>query len=233
MAVTRSWTMAGSPPIVVRGARPRISLRFAWLVAASLLVATGLGFVYQAKVQRMSAAPVLNVNAVASPDDLLPVLEAFPNRAELAPRIYDYLLRARPLGHDGALTAVIPRRQLARIKPLIAVRSPREYRAELLRSALLYFAGFYLVALLWRITGFRGDAAFLPALQLLTGFGFLLMVSMRDPLRDSLSNSTSSRSAFSSARSSSPYPASASSITAASPTGATHRSSPPSLSSDS
>jgi len=28
--------------------------------------------------------------------------------------------------------------------------------------------------------------AFLPALQLLTGFGFLLMVSMRDPLRDTL-----------------------------------------------
>ena len=27
---------------------------------------------------------------------------------------------------------------------------------------------------------------FLPALQLLTGFGFLLMVSMRDPLRDTL-----------------------------------------------
>jgi cell division protein FtsI/penicillin-binding protein 2/cell division protein FtsW (lipid II flippase) len=56
----------------------------------------------------------------------------------------------------------------------------------LVRSALFYFAGFYLAALLWRLTGFRGDAAFLPALQLLSGFGFLLMVSMRDPLRDTL-----------------------------------------------
>jgi cell division protein FtsI/penicillin-binding protein 2/cell division protein FtsW (lipid II flippase) len=42
------------------------------------------------------------------------------------------------------------------------------------------------VALIWRWTRFRGDAALLPALQLLTGFGFLLMVSMRDPLRDTL-----------------------------------------------
>ena len=129
---------------------------------------------------------MLNVNAVASPDELLPVLESFPNRAELAPRVYEYLERARPLRHTGALTAVIPRRQFARVKPLLAVRSAAEFRAELVRSALLYFAGFYLVALVWRLKRFRGDAMFLPALQLLTGFGFLLMVSMRDPLRDTL-----------------------------------------------
>ena len=186
MAVTRSWTLAGTAPVMVRVERRQASARLAWLVAASLLVATGLWFVYQAKVQRMSGGPVLNVNAVASPDELLPVLEFFPNRAELAPRVYDYLERARPLRNTGALTAVIPRRQFARVKPLLAVRSPAEFRTQLVRSALLYFAGFYLVALVWRLKRYRGDAAFLPALQLLTGFGFLLMVSMRDPLRDTL-----------------------------------------------
>src|SRR5207244_521053 len=121
-----------------------------------------------------------------SPDDLLPVLEFFPDRADLAPRIYDFLQRARPLRHAGALTAVIPRRQFARVKPLLAVRTPLEFRAELVRSALLYFAGFWIAALIWRLKRFRSDAVFLPALQLLTGFGFLLMVSMRDPLRDTL-----------------------------------------------
>src|ERR1019366_197694 len=176
MAVTRSWTAAGTAPVMVRVPRPMASVRLAWLAAASLLVATGLWFVYQAKVQRMSGGPVLNLNLVTSPDELLPVLEFFPNRAELAPR----------LPHTGALPAVIPRRQFARLKPLIAVRSPAEFRAQLVRSALLYFAGFYVVALIWRWTRFRGDAALLPALQLLTGFGFLLMVSMRDPLRDTL-----------------------------------------------
>ena len=162
------------------------SLSLAWLVASSLLVATGLWFVYQAKLQRMSSAPVLNLNAVTSPDELLPVLEFFPNRADLAPRIFNFLDRARPLRHTGALTAVIPRRQFPRVKPLLAVRTPAEFRAQLLRSSLLYFAGFYIVALFWRLTRYRGDTAFLPALQLLTGFGFLLMVSMRDPLRDTL-----------------------------------------------
>ena len=186
MAVTRSWTMPGTAPVMVSVPRHGASLRLAWMVVASLLVATGLWFVYQAKLQRMSGGPVLNLNVVTSADELLPVLEFFPNRAELAPRIYDYIERARPLRHTGALTAVIPRRDFARVKPLIAVRSPAEFRTQLVRSALLYFAGFYVVALIWRLTRFRGDAALLPVLQLLTGFGFLLMVSMRDPLRDTL-----------------------------------------------
>jgi cell division protein FtsI/penicillin-binding protein 2/cell division protein FtsW (lipid II flippase) len=186
MAVTRSWTRAGMAPVMVRVERRGARLQVAWLVLSSLLVATGLWFVSQAKVQRMSTGPVLNVNAVASPDELLPVLEFFPNRGEMATSVFDYLSRARPLRNTGALTAVIPRRQFARIKPLLAVRSAAEFRAQLVRSALLYFGGFYLVALVWRLKRFRGDAAFLPALQLLTGFGFLLMVSMRDPLRDTL-----------------------------------------------
>lgn len=186
MAVTRSWTTAGTAPVIVRVERPGARLQVAWLVASSVLVAVGLWFVYQAKVQRMSTGPVLNVNAIASSDELLPVLDFFPNRAEMATQIFDYLSRARPLRNTGALTSVIPRRQFARIKPLLAVRSATEFRTQLVRSALLYFGGFYLVALVWRLKRFRGDAAFLPALQLLTGFGFLLMVSMRDPLRDTL-----------------------------------------------
>src|SRR4051794_41755564 len=106
MAVTRSWTTAGTAPVVVRVERRGARLRWAWLVVSSLLVATGLWFVYQAKVQRMSTGPVLNVNAVASPEELLPVLEFFPNRAEMASQAFDFLSRARPLRNAGALTSV-------------------------------------------------------------------------------------------------------------------------------
>src|SRR6266849_1716911 len=126
MAMTRSWTATGAAPVMVQVPRSRPSLRAAWLVAASLLVAAGLAFVYSAKVHRMGAGGQLNINTVSSPEDLLPILEFFPNRAELAPKLYDYLQRARPLRNAGALTAVIPRRQLARIKPLVIVRSPEE-----------------------------------------------------------------------------------------------------------
>ena len=80
----------------------------------------------------------------------------------------------------------MPLLPLAKIKTLVAVRIPLEFRREFFESAALYFAAFYLVALVWRFTRFRGDRAFLPALHLLTGIGFTLMASMRDPLRDSL-----------------------------------------------
>src|SRR5262245_26695234 len=131
MAVTRSWTAAGTAPVMVRVERRRLPLSLVSLAAASLAVLCGLWFVYQAKVQRVAGGPVLNVNAVTSPDDLLPVLEFFPDRADLAPRVYDFLQRAHPLRHAGALTAVIPRRQFARVKPLLAVRTPAEFRTEL------------------------------------------------------------------------------------------------------
>src|SRR5258708_6015921 len=38
----------------------------------------------------------------------------------------------------------------------------------------------------WRWRRFRGDAAILPALQMLTGLGLTLAVSLKDPLRDTL-----------------------------------------------
>jgi cell division protein FtsI/penicillin-binding protein 2/cell division protein FtsW (lipid II flippase) len=188
MAVTRSWTgAAGAAPVMVR-VEPRAarSLSLLWLSGASLLVAAGLAMVYTAKLQRMPSVQQLNLNTVTSQDDLLPILEFFPDRAQLAPKLYEYLERARPVRNAGALSRIIPRRQLARLKSLIVVRSWTEFRNQLLISSALFFGGFYLVALAWRFTRFRGDRAFLPALLLLTGFGFLIMISIRDPLRDTL-----------------------------------------------
>src|SRR5215471_11657773 len=179
MAVTKSWTATGAVAVVGREARPKPAAGIGWLIGASLLVGAGIGAVYVAKTTRLAGQP-LNVNAVTSVDELRPL------DPELAPKIFDYLERVRPIKHAGALTRVIPRRELARLKPLIAVRSLREYQIELAKSAALYFAGFYLVALLWRWRGFRGDRALIPAVHLLSGFGFVLMVSLRDPLRDTL-----------------------------------------------
>ena len=187
MAVTRSWRAPGAAPVLIRTPRHTAPANgVIWLLGASLLVAGALGMVYQAKIARLSGTQAVNINAVRSPDDLLPILDFFPNRVELAPKLFDFVQRARPLRNAGALTGVIPRRQLARLKPLIAVRTVEEFRRELLRSAAFYFGGFYLVALFWRLRRFAGDRTFLPALQLLTGFGFVLMVSIRDPLRDTL-----------------------------------------------
>jgi cell division protein FtsW (lipid II flippase)/cell division protein FtsI/penicillin-binding protein 2 len=93
------------------------------------------------------------------------------------------LAAVRALPHPVRRLALLP---LAKIKPLVSVRSPREFSRQLVLWSAVYFAGFYLVALAWKLGKFRGDRAFLPALHLLSGIGFVLMVSLRDPLRDTL-----------------------------------------------
>ncbi|HVP47044.1 MAG TPA: FtsW/RodA/SpoVE family cell cycle protein [Bryobacteraceae bacterium] len=75
---------------------------------------------------------------------------------------------------------------LARIKPAMVVRTPRQFLLQFLGWAALYLASFYVVHFAWRRRAFRGDPAILPALHLLTGMGLILAVSLRDPLRDTL-----------------------------------------------
>jgi cell division protein FtsW (lipid II flippase) len=162
-------------------------MEWSWLIAASVFVAAGLAMVFAAKSQdfasveaKLAHGGLVNLNAVQSPDELVPVLKS---REDTAPRVFEAIERHRPLRNTGVLARVLP---LAKLKPLLIVRTSRQFRLEFLRWAALYFAGFYLVALAWRLTRFRGDHDFLPALHLLTGIGFALMLSLRDPLRDTL-----------------------------------------------
>src|SRR5580704_12463379 len=188
MAVTKSWAAPGARPVVVAIRTPRVRrTEMLWLVAASVFVASGLAMVYAAKSQDFAAVEqklahgaLVNLNAVQAPEDLLPVLKS---REDTAGPVFEVLERNRPLRNTGVLARVLP---LAKLKPLLIVRTPREVRLEFLRWTALYFAGFYLVALVWRRTRFAGDRVFLPALHLLTGIGFALMLSLRDPLRDTL-----------------------------------------------
>ena len=188
MAVTKSWTAPGAHPSVVAIRTPRARrAEWVWLVASSFFVAAGLAMVFAAKTldfgaveQKLAHGGLVNLNSVQSPDDLVPVLKS---REDTAGGVFEVLERNRPLRNTGVLARVLP---LAKLKPLLIVRTPRQFELEFLRWAALYFAGFYLVALAWRLTRFPGDRVFLPALHLLTGIGFALMLSLRDPLRDTL-----------------------------------------------
>jgi cell division protein FtsW (lipid II flippase)/cell division protein FtsI/penicillin-binding protein 2 len=193
MAVTRSWSAAGAAPSVLAtgqgrhaGARARVELR--WLLCASLLVAAGLGMVFAAKRQNLDGPPrsMVNLNRVSSADQLVPLLESSPDRDGLAAEIFASLENGRPLKNVGAVARKLPRRLFAQIKPLMVVRTPREFLMQFIEAAGLYFAGFYIVALVWRLTHFPGDRSYLAALHLLSGIGLCLMLSLRDPLRDTL-----------------------------------------------
>jgi cell division protein FtsI/penicillin-binding protein 2/cell division protein FtsW (lipid II flippase) len=187
MAVTKSWTAAGTAPAVMAAeAAPRPRSELKWLLGASFLIAAGLAMVFAAKTESETAVQtsVINLNTVTGADHLEPLFAGA--NSDLAHDLFSYLQRARPLKNTGAIARHMPRRLFAQLKPIMVVRTPREFYAAFLRSTVLYFAGFYLVALIWRIAGFSGDSSYLIALHLLSGIGFCLMVSMRDPLRDTL-----------------------------------------------
>ncbi|MBI1895706.1 MAG: FtsW/RodA/SpoVE family cell cycle protein [Acidobacteria bacterium] len=97
----------------------------------------------------------------------------------------DRITRQTP--RDGGLTVpLLTRAQFAALKPRLAVRSPGRFRWALLLWSGAFVLVFYAAHLFWTIRGFKGSQAVLPGVFLLTGIGLALMLSLRDPLRDTL-----------------------------------------------
>jgi cell division protein FtsI/penicillin-binding protein 2/cell division protein FtsW (lipid II flippase) len=199
MAVTKSWEAALARRLEAE-ARPRRSGRRGervWLAGASVILACGIGLVSAAKVQdlRGTSTQTVNLNARPGADQLLPALAAIGDesqRASAAAAIADYAAGHR-LPNVGALARLqvqtgsgTLRLPLAKLKPLFTVRTPRDFWREIVLWCAVYFAGFWVVHLLWCLRRFRGDPTILPALHVLSGMGFILMISLRDPLRDTL-----------------------------------------------
>lgn len=209
MAVTKTWESA----LVAKLTRDKSAWKpverrreFVWLAAASIVVVFGLMAVLLAKTQdfpdlqqRLQHGELLNINTLQSADQLLPALQVIADsneRQASAQKIYDYVDLHRPLPNIGALAHIkmstpapdghprlIP---LAKIKPLLIVRTPEEFKKTFFEWAGAYLAAFWVIHFAWRLFRFRGDGSILPALQILTGLGLILMVSLRDPLRDTL-----------------------------------------------
>jgi cell division protein FtsW (lipid II flippase) len=73
---------------------------------------------------------------------------------------------------------------LAAMKPSFVVRTRAAFRNRVLQFALLYITGFHLVGLVWRMRAVDGDRVLLAAAHLITGIGFVVLLSRSDPLRD-------------------------------------------------
>ena len=204
MAVTRSWE--ARTPLALDAAKPPVPAarrrELWWMLCASLLVALSLAHAYIAKTQdfpqlreKLDRGELVNLNAIHGADSLMPVLEVIPeaDRASVAGQVSAFVERSRPVANVGALARLRSLKDekarllpMGVVKPLLVVRTPREYLRAFLIWTIIFFAAFYLVHAVWRWARFRGDPAILPALHLLTGLGLTLMVSLRDPLRDTL-----------------------------------------------
>jgi cell division protein FtsW (lipid II flippase)/cell division protein FtsI/penicillin-binding protein 2 len=198
MAVTKSWEQRVVITLDPAEAAPPEERRqeLPWLIGASVMVLFGLLMAGFAKTQnfpdlgaRLGRGELLNLNAIHEPEQLLPFLIVFPpdQRQSAAEKIWTALERSKPLPNVGALARIrAVRPAFAKLKPLLVVRTPREFWQTFALWLLAYFSAFYVVHFVWRWRRFRGDPVILPALHLLSGIGLTLAISLRDPLRDTL-----------------------------------------------
>ena len=186
---------------------------FLWLLGAVLLVAAGLYLVYQAKARSFAAVEkglaekqILNLNELSAREDLLPLVTMYPDPADrqlAARRIYylsgglpnvgaiarirvtpEELRRARVRAIHGP--SLLTGEQFRMLKPHLVVRRPAQFTRSFVLWCGLVLVSFLAVALWWRVRGFEGDRSLLIPLVLLTGAGLILMVSLRDPVRDQM-----------------------------------------------
>jgi cell division protein FtsW (lipid II flippase) len=80
--------------------------------------------------------------------------------------------------------------ELARMKPFFVVRDKSEFRTQLILWSLLVFCSFWAVHIFWSVRAIGGPQYVLPSVLLLSGVGMTLMITLRDPVRDTLAFST-------------------------------------------
>jgi cell division protein FtsW (lipid II flippase) len=160
------------------------------------VVALGLLFVYLAKVAalgpidyELKRGSVVNVATARGRSSLERVLtpvflDETERRAALT-QIEARLARSagRPLDNVGALAGVPRYRE---VRPLLVVRTFAAFRRALALNALLFFLAFAAMHVIAHARGVRGDRLLLPIAGLLSGIGFVMLVSLRDPVRDAL-----------------------------------------------
>ena len=163
------------------------------------LVAAGLYLVYQAKSQRarrgragLAAKQLLNLNDLSAREDLLPALTPiFPDSAPSATggsRAKSTTSpAASPTSAPSPRIALAHRRAVPPVEAAASWCAARRSSARLLAVVGLFFAAFLLAHV---CSGACADSAATrrccPAVLLLSGVGLILMVSLRDPVRDNL-----------------------------------------------
>jgi len=88
-------------------------------------------------------------------------------------------------GRERSVALLSPE-QFRILKPVFVVRRPAAFQRDFLLWSALFFCAYSAVQLWWIARGFTGDRSLLIPIFLLTGAGLILMVSLRDPVRDGM-----------------------------------------------
>jgi cell division protein FtsI/penicillin-binding protein 2/cell division protein FtsW (lipid II flippase) len=76
--------------------------------------------------------------------------------------------------------------QIRQLRPLVCVRNKANFLHSVYFYGALFFVAFYALHVAWRMRAFFGDQLLLPAVHFLSGLGFIMMLRLRDPLREGL-----------------------------------------------
>ncbi len=124
-----------------------------------------------------------NVGAITS----LRVSEADISRNRGLSGIAERMRDARRRTPTGTITVpLLTPGELSQLKPALRVRDTAVFTRQFLIWTGVFLLAFFAVHLAWRLRRFTGEQLFLPAILAVSGVGLCLMVSLRDPLRDTL-----------------------------------------------
>lgn len=132
------------------------------------------------------AHPLPNVGALARVRVTQEEIDADPRWSVVRKKLEEQQARRAALPAAKTSTIRIALLPLAKLKPFFIVRTQREFVQRYAIWCAIYLLSFWVVHFAWRWRRFHGDATILPVLQLISGMGLLLSVSLRDPLRDTL-----------------------------------------------
>jgi cell division protein FtsW (lipid II flippase) len=143
-------------------------------------------FVARQIFQRIQEGPLPNVGELARLR--VPVAEVEDaSRLPVLKRRVEGLRQARGgTLREGAEVVLLSSNQISALKPRLIVRKPGSYKAQLALWSGLFLLSFLVPHAVFRMRGFAGDQLLLPIALVLSGLGLLVMVSIRDPLRDML-----------------------------------------------
>ncbi len=132
--------------------------------------------------RRRTVSGVGSLGSIAITEGDLPARQRLPAFRERFAERRDQL-SASP-GQTDIPIPLLTTSQLAALRRALVVRTPSAFRLSLLWSTVLFLLPFYAAHAWLRLRRSTGDPDLLPLVHALCGVGFVMMVSLRDPVRD-------------------------------------------------
>ncbi len=127
---------------------------------------------------RLRSDPIASVSA-------LTILRADADLVRQTRGLVDFRLRLGQMPNAEAVP-LMTARDIRAVRPALCVRELADFRWLLAGAALALILCFWVIHAVWVSRWFTGDQILLPVLLMLSAVAFLLMATLRDPLRDRL-----------------------------------------------